>query len=126
MERKDKNNREYYTIDLSHIAKALGRRLWLIGVCGVIAAVIGFVLSAFIIAPTYSSYIKLYVNNSSFSVGSFCPTSRSFEMIYVFSCSTACWTTETLSIACILYIAPHVGLLGWNYITIRTVNCQTI
>lgn len=69
MERKDKNNREYYTIDLSHIAKALGRRLWLIGVCGVIAAVIGFVLSAFIIAPTYSSYIKLYVNNSSFSVG---------------------------------------------------------
>lgn len=69
MERKDKNNREYYTIDLSHIAKALGRRLWLIGVCGVIAAVIGFALSAFIIAPTYSSYIKLYVNNSSFSVG---------------------------------------------------------
>ena len=69
MERKDKNNREYYTIDMAHIAKALGRRLWLIATCGVVAAVIGFCLSAFVIAPTYSSYIKLYVNNSSFSLG---------------------------------------------------------
>ena len=69
MERKDRNNREYYTIDMAHIAKALGRRLWLIATCGIVAAVIGFCLSAFVIAPTYSSYIKLYVNNSSFSLG---------------------------------------------------------
>lgn len=69
MERKDRNNREYYTVDLSHVAKALGRRLWLIAVCGVIAAIIGFSIAAFAIAPTYSSYIKLYVNNSSFSLG---------------------------------------------------------
>lgn len=68
MERKDKNSREYYTVDLAHIGKALGRRIWLIGTCGVIAAIIGFILSAFVIAPTYSSSIKLYVNNSSFSL----------------------------------------------------------
>ncbi|MBQ2863241.1 MAG: hypothetical protein IJE84_03610 [Clostridia bacterium] len=52
-----------------HIVKSLWRRVWLIALCGLLAASIGFSLSAFTIAPTYSSYIKLYVNNSSFSLG---------------------------------------------------------
>ena len=69
MEKREKNNKEYYTIDVLHIVKSLWRRAWLIGVCGLVAAVIGFILSAVVIAPTYSSYIKLYVNNSSFSLG---------------------------------------------------------
>lgn len=69
MEKQEKTGREYYTIDVLHIFKSLWRRAWLIALCGLLAAAIGFSIAAFAIAPTYSSYIKLYVNNSSFSLG---------------------------------------------------------
>ena len=69
MERQDKNTKEYYTIDVLHIVKSLWRRAWVIALCGFLAAAMGFSMAAFFIAPSYSSYIKLYVNNSSFSLG---------------------------------------------------------
>ena len=69
MEKQEKNSGEFYTIDLIHIIKFLWRRAWLIALSGVIVAAIGFSISAFVIAPTYSSSIKLYVNNSSFALG---------------------------------------------------------
>lgn len=69
MENQEKSMKEYYTIDVSHILKSLWRRVWLIGLCGLLVAIIGFSIAAFAIAPTYSSYVKLYVNNSSFSLG---------------------------------------------------------
>ena len=68
MEKQDKN-KEYYTIDLVHIFKSLWQRIWIVILAGVIAATIGFGVSAFAISPTYSSSIMLYVNNSSFSIG---------------------------------------------------------
>ena len=71
MENTEKNqNREYYTIDLLHIAKALWERMWVIILAAIIGAAAGFSYSSFLIAPTYSSTIMLYVNNSSFSIGS--------------------------------------------------------
>lgn len=66
---KQETGREYYSIDILHIMRKVRRSIWFIGVCSVLAAVIGFVISAFIITPTYSSSVKLYVNNSSFSLG---------------------------------------------------------
>lgn len=69
MERQDRNNKEYFTIDVLHIVKMLWKRVWLIGLCGLLTAAIGFSIAAFVITPTYSSYVKLYVNNSSFSLG---------------------------------------------------------
>lgn len=69
MEKQEQNNREYYTIDVSHIVKALWKRVWMIAICGLLVAAIGFSLAAFIITPKYSSYVKLYVNNSSISLG---------------------------------------------------------
>ena len=69
MEKQENNEREYYTIDVVHIFRTLWRKIWLIGVCGVLAAAIGFSMAAFLIAPTYSSYVKLYVNNADFSLG---------------------------------------------------------
>ncbi len=69
MEKIEKNNREYYAIDIAHIFKSLWNKAWLIVLSGFLAAAIGFGLSSFVIAPTYSSAIKLYVNNSSFSLG---------------------------------------------------------
>ena len=66
MENKKK---EYYTIDLGHIFKTLWKRMWIIIIAGVLLAVLGLVISSFVITPTYSSSIMLYVNNSSFSLG---------------------------------------------------------
>ena len=60
---------EYYTIDLTHILKTLLQKAWLIILAGILAAVVGFSIAAFVITPTYSSSIMLYVNNSSFSLG---------------------------------------------------------
>lgn len=64
-----RKNEEFYTIDILHLAKSLWRRAWVIGLSGLLAAVAGLLISAFCIAPTYSSHIKLYVNNSSFTLG---------------------------------------------------------
>lgn len=69
MDKQEKNVKEYYAIDLAHIMKTLWQRVWLIAISGLLAGVVGFVISAFAIAPTYSSSIMLYVNNSSFSLG---------------------------------------------------------
>lgn len=69
MERLEKAEGEYYAIDVLHIAKSLLKRSWLIILSGLLAAAVGFGISAFVIPPKYSSYVKLYVNNSSFSLG---------------------------------------------------------
>ncbi len=69
MEKQEKRIREYYSIDVLHIVKTLWKRAWLIALCGLLAAGIGFSVAAFLIPPTYSSYVKLYVNNSSISIG---------------------------------------------------------
>ena len=66
---KLENNREYYTIDVLHIVKTLWKKAWVIALCGLLTAGIGFSIANFVIVPTYSSHIKLYVNNSAFSVG---------------------------------------------------------
>ena len=66
---QENNSKEYYAIDLLHIVKTLLRRMWILVLAGVVAAAAGFAYSSFLIAPTYSSSIMLYVNNSSFSLG---------------------------------------------------------
>lgn len=60
---------EHYTIDVLHIFKFIVRRFWAIVISGILAAAIGFCISAFLITPKYSSSVMLYVNNSSFSLG---------------------------------------------------------
>lgn len=69
MERQDANAKKYYTIDLLHIFKFLWRKIWIVILAALLAASVGFGLSAFLIKPAYSSTIMLYVNNSSFSLG---------------------------------------------------------
>lgn len=67
------DNKEFsgeYTIDLMRLIKVLWSKVWLIAICAFITAAIGFSIAAFAIQPTYSSTIKLYVNNNSLSFGS--------------------------------------------------------
>ena len=66
---KDNNTQEYYTIDLIHIAKSLWNKIWAIALAGLFAAGLAFGYASFVIKPTYSASIMLYVNNSSISLG---------------------------------------------------------
>lgn len=76
MEKAENKNNEYYTIDLLHIFKTLWRRVWVIIMVGLLGAVIGFSCASFVVTPTYSSSVMLYVNNgvsvggASFSISS--------------------------------------------------------
>jgi len=69
MEKQEKVSNAYYTVDILHIIKSLWKRAWIIIASGIFTAIIGFIIAAIVIAPTYSSSIMLYVNNSSFSLG---------------------------------------------------------
>lgn len=69
MDKQEKNIKGYYTIDMLHIVKSLWHRAWVIVLASVLSAATAFFIAAYIIAPTYSSSIMLYVNNSAFSLG---------------------------------------------------------
>ncbi len=64
MEQQKSNDRNYYTIDISHILRTWIQRAWLIILCAFLTAVAGFSIAKFVIAPQYSSSIMLYVNNN--------------------------------------------------------------
>ena len=61
----EKNVNNYYVVDMAHVIKVIWRKIWIVILFGVILAVLGFALSAFVIPPSYSSSIMLYVNNTS-------------------------------------------------------------
>ena len=69
LEKQGVNTKDYYVVDMSHIFKVVWHRIWIIGIVCVLTAAISFTYAAFLITPTYSSSIMLYVNNSSFDVG---------------------------------------------------------
>ena len=56
--------REVTEIDLKKLFFALVRRGWLIIMVAVILAVAGYSYATFMIAPSYNSSVKLYVNNT--------------------------------------------------------------
>lgn len=62
-----KTNGEY-VIDLVHIFRYIWSKIWAVILAAVITASVGFCYASFVITPTYSSSIMLYVNNSSISL----------------------------------------------------------
>lgn len=68
MQVNENSKNEYYVIDLAHILKSVLKRIWVVIISSVLCAAIGFSVAAYLITPTYSSSVMLYVNNSSFSV----------------------------------------------------------
>ncbi len=69
MDKNEKRNREYYTIDVMHILRSIWYKAWVVILVAILAASVGFGYSAFVIEPDYSSSILLYVNNSSINLG---------------------------------------------------------
>lgn len=57
------------TLDVVQIGKTLWKKIWVIFTAGVLAAVLFFSYSFFLVTPKYSSSVQLYVN-STVSVGS--------------------------------------------------------
>lgn len=64
------NNSQEYEIDLGHLFKYLLKRVWILILTGIIGAAAAFSYATYLIAPKYESSVMLYVNNSSFSIGS--------------------------------------------------------
>ena len=52
MEKTEKNAKDFYVIDLAYIAKVVLEKIWLVLIVSMVLAVIGFCVSAFMIAPT--------------------------------------------------------------------------
>lgn len=61
---------DYYEIDLLQLLRALWRKAWLIVLLALAVGAAAFSYAAFMITPLYESEALMYVNNSSFSVGS--------------------------------------------------------
>lgn len=68
---KERNNKEYYSIDLMQLMKALWRKVWIIALCGILVSALGFSVAAFALSPQYSSSIMLYVNSNAISMDDF-------------------------------------------------------
>ena len=70
MTNNKKKTQDYYVVDFLHIFKTLWKRVWVIILASLICGVLAFSVAKFIVTPMYSSSVMLYVNNSSFSLGS--------------------------------------------------------
>lgn len=70
MLKKESTEKEFYSIDVSHVFKTIWRRAWLVALSAFLCAALFFSYAYFFIKPSYSASILLYVNNSSFSLGS--------------------------------------------------------
>lgn len=66
-QKRDKSTEEYYIVDLLHVIKFVWKRAWIILLAGILVGVLCYGYSSYGITPTYSSHVKLYVNNSSIS-----------------------------------------------------------
>lgn len=57
-------------IDLLHLIKILWQKAWVILICTILVGAITFSYALFFVTPQYEAKAMMYVNNSSFSVGS--------------------------------------------------------
>ena len=64
------NTNEFYELDLIQWLKALWRKAWAIVLAAAIGGGAAFSVAAFMVTPLYETEALMYVNNSSFSVGS--------------------------------------------------------
>ena len=64
------NNKEYIEVDLFQLLKAFWHRAWVIVLAMLLCGAGAFSWAAFLAAPQYEAQALLYVNNSSFSLGS--------------------------------------------------------
>lgn len=64
-----RRNRTEEEVDLIQLASALWHRAWLIALMMLLAGVIAFCVTRFLVIPKYNASAMIYVNNSSVSLG---------------------------------------------------------
>ncbi len=69
MESRATERNDVMEIDIQRLLNAVGRKIWLIILSTVLATVIAFLGTFFLITPKYESSAMFYVNNNSLSVG---------------------------------------------------------
>ena len=65
----EEQNSKFYEIDILQILAAIWHRAWIVVLVAIIGAGAGFSISEFVMTPKYKSEARLYVNNSSVTVG---------------------------------------------------------
>lgn len=65
-----KQQKEYMEIDLMRLLAAMWHKAWMIAVCAIMGAVIGFTYVTLAITPLYQARVLMYVNNNAVSFGS--------------------------------------------------------
>ena len=60
----------YFEIDLVRLLNAIWRKIWAVILAAVVCAALAFSYAAFLVKPLYQASALMYVNNSSFSLGS--------------------------------------------------------
>ena len=64
MDKNERNAKDYYVIDLAHVVKVIWQRIWVIALVSLLTTAIGFSMAAFVIPPSYSASIMLYVGST--------------------------------------------------------------
>lgn len=70
MSKKMRKSNEYYEIDLLQMLEALWSKAWALVLAAIAGGGIAFLYSALWVTPLYEAEAMMYVNNTSFSVGS--------------------------------------------------------
>lgn len=69
-EKNMRNKNTYYEIDIVQLLGTLWRKAWVILLAALIGGGVAFTYAAFLVTPLYKAEAQMYVNNSSFAVGS--------------------------------------------------------
>ena len=59
---------EYYVVDVTRILRYIWQKIGIVILVSILTAAIGFSITTFLIPPSYSASILLYVNNTSFTM----------------------------------------------------------
>ena len=111
------NNMEEDTIDLLELARAIWKNILAIALVAVLFGSAAFGVTAFVIEPKYQATAALYVNNSSFSLGSTSfsistselSASSSLVSVYIYILESRTTMEDVIKQADLTYTPEEVG-----------------
>ena len=113
------NNMEEDTIDLLELARAIWKNILAIALVAVLFGSAAFGVTAFVIQPKYQATAALYVNNSSFSLGSTSfsistselSASSSLVSVYIYILESRTTMEDVIKQADLSYTPEQVGAM---------------
>lgn len=123
-------NDDIIELDLRQLVLALWKKIWLIGIATLICGLAAFFVTKCVITPMYSADVKIYVNNSSISLGSTqvsissseLSTAQSLVSTYIVILESRSLLDEVISQAELPYTTTQLS----NMITASAINSTEI